>query len=268
MKLQFYTPKNNTLKKYIEGYYFITPDESEEPINYCTFPNNYCILSVNQNSIAIKNGHKIHVSSTAEKNIASTLVFRYTLPIHVYYEKAVDEITIYFKPLGLNHFIDDLQKVFLQQKNIEYNPFPDFKDEMEKVFSFTTKEQQIEELEKYWLSKLITKDLDLMSQIILDVEADLKIEDIAEKHQVSRQHINKMFLKNIGKPPSEYRKIHRFRNSINRKKEIKSLTELSYDNLFYDQSHFNKDFKELTAINPKVFFKNVDIDQENVWLFI
>lgn len=268
MKLQFYTPTNATLKKYIEGYYFIAPNESEEPIHYWTFPNNYCILSANQNSIALRNGHKIYVSTTAEKKIESTLVFRYTSPLEIYYDKAVNEITIYFKPLGLNHFIHDTENVFLKQEAIEYDPLPDFKQEMEKIFNCTSREKQIEQLEAYWLSKLFIKDLDLMGQIVLDVEADLKIEDIAKKHHVSRQYINKMFLKNIGKPPSEYRKIYRFRNSITQKKETKSLTKLSYDNLFYDQSHFNKDFKELTAVNPKVFFKNVDIDRENLWLFI
>ncbi|MGU3373796.1 helix-turn-helix domain-containing protein [Chryseobacterium sp. M5A1_1a] len=268
MELQFYIPKNNTLKKYIEGYYFITPNETEEPFHYWTFPNNYCIVSVNQNSTATLINHKISIFPTSEKKIDSSLVFRYTSPIEVYYEKSINEITIYFKPLGLNHFTNDLETVFLQHDLVEYNPFPDFKEFMNHIFSLDLREQQIEELENYWFSKLITKDLDLMSQIILEVEADLKIEEIAEKHQVSRQYINKMFLKNIGKPPSEYRKIHRFRNSIIRKKKIKSLTELSYDNLFYDQSHLNKDFKELTAVNPKVFFKNVDIDKENLWLFI
>lgn len=269
MELQFYTPKNNTLKKYIEGYYFITPGDMEGvPVHYWTFPNNYCIVSVNQNSKAVRVDHKIYISPTSEKNIAPSLVFRYTTPIEVYYEKLVNEITIYFKPLGLNHFTKGLEQVFLHQNLLDYNPFQDFKETMDFIFSLTMREQQIEELEKYWLSKLLTRDLDFMNQLILDIEADLKIADIAEKHNVSRQHINKMFLKNIGKSPSEYRKIFRFRNSIIRKKDLKSLTELSYDNLFYDQSHFNKDFKELTAVNPKIFFKNVDIDRENVWLFI
>jgi AraC-like DNA-binding protein len=268
MKLQFYTPKNIILKKYIEGYYFFAEGGAEKPVHYWTFPNNYCIISVNQNADTKFNNNKITIYPSTEKNIAAHLVFRYISPIEVYYEKLVNEITIYFKPLGLNNFITDLEKLFLQHEITEYNPFPDFKEEMAKIFNLQEREQQIEELEKYWLSKLVIKDLDLMKLILSDLEADLKIENIAAKHNVSRQYISKTFLKTIGKSPSEYRKIYRFRNSITRKKKIKSLTELSYDNLFYDQSHFNKDFKELTTVNPKAFFKNVDIDKENVWLFI
>lgn len=267
MKLEFYTPKNTLLKKYIEGYYFFAENETNEPVHYRTFPNNYCIVSVNQNTDTTFINNKITISPSSEKNISATLVFRYISPIEVYYEKLVNEITIYFKPLALNHFTNDLETVFLKNE-ATYNPFPDFKQEMEKILNLSSREQQIEELEKYWISKLVIKDLDLMQLIVADIEADLKIEDIAKKHKISRQHIHKMFLKTIGKSPSEYRKIYRFRNSITRKKKIKSLTELSYDNLFYDQSHFNKDFKELTTINPKVFFNNVDTEKENVWLFI
>lgn len=267
MELQFYTPQNTTLKKYMEGYYFFMENETEEPLHYWTFPNNYCIVSINQNSKTLQNAKKISIFPSSEKNISANLVFRYIAPIEIYYEKMVNEITIYFKPLGLHHFTDNGVHLFLKN-GMEYNPFPDFKGEMQKIFDLPTRQQQIENLEKYWLCKLLVKDFELMSQIVLDVENDLKIEDIAEKYQVSRQHINKMFLKNIGKSPSEYRKIFRFRNSVSRKKKSKSLTELSYDTLFYDQSHFNKDFKELTTVSPKAFFKNVDVEKGNLWLFI
>lgn len=267
MKLQFYTPTHPVLKKYIEGYYFFAKEETNEPVHYWTFPNNYCIVCINQNAKMTFEKNKITVVPSSENNITANLVFRYTSPLEVYYEKMVNEITIYFKPLALHHFMNDLETVFLQ-KETEYNPFPDFKQKMEAIFNLTTRKQQIDELEKYWVSKLVIKDLELMQLILSDIEADLKIEDIAKKHTISRQHIHKMFLKTLGKSPSEYRKIYRFRNAITRKKKIKSLTELSYDNLFYDQSHFNKDFKELTTINPKVFFNNVDIEKENLWLFI
>ncbi|MBO9583609.1 MAG: hypothetical protein J7574_05565 [Flavobacterium sp.] len=79
--------------------------------------------------------------------------------------------------------------------------------------------------------------------------------------------MNKLFTKHIGKSPSEYRKIHRFRNSILKQKESKNFSELSqYD--FYDQSHFIRNFKELINRNPQIFFKNIDTEKENIWLFV
>lgn len=267
MKLDYYKPKNKQLKQYIEGYYFILEDKKSEEIKYHTFPNNFCILSVNQNATVKLNGNSYFISSAETGEILSDIVVRYTEPIEVVYKNAVDEITIYFKPLGINHFMD-YSAVFKQPSIANFIPFADFEEQMRLIFNQSDRAVQIELLEQYWLSKFEIKNLALMEQMLADVEADLKMEGIALKYNISRKHINTLFLKHIGKPPSEYRKIYRFRNTILEYKKSRNLTKLSHLNLFYDQSHFIKDFKTLTSVNPGKFFKTVDTEKENVWLFI
>ena len=107
-----------------------------------------------------------------------------------------------------------------------------------------------------------------MESILADVETDLRIHDIAKKYNFSRQYLHKLFLKTLGKSPTEYRKIHRFRSSITNQRKTINLTKLAHGNLFYDQSHFVKNFMELTNNNPSTFFKKVNTDKEIVWLFI
>ena len=158
--------------------------------------------------------------------------------------------------------------IFKKAQITDFIPFPDFEEIMGEIFDQSSRESQIELFENYWLSKIIKKDLILIEQILLDVESDLKIEDIAEKYNFSRRYINKLLLKYLGKTPSEYRKIYRFRNALQEAKKAKNLTHLSHNNLFYDQAHFIKDFKTLTNINPSSFFKNVDTEKGNVWLFM
>ena len=267
MKLDFYKPKNKLLQKYMEGYYFITEDKTCNPISYFTFPNNFCILSVNQNAKVELKEQSYFVSSSEAENIIADIVVRYTEPIGVVYENAVDEITIYFKPLGINHFIDN-SAIFRQSSITSFIPFADFEEQMRLIYNQSDRAIQIELLENYWLSKFEIKNLTLMEQIMIDVEADLKMEDIALKYKISRKHLNSLFLKHIGKPPSEYRKIYRFRNSLLEYKKSRNLTRLSHRNLFYDQSHFIKDFKALTHVNPSKFFKTVDTEKENIWLFV
>ncbi|MBL0911162.1 MAG: helix-turn-helix transcriptional regulator [Bacteroidia bacterium] len=267
MKLDFYKPKNEILQKYIEGYYFISEDKNSGPVTYYTFPNNFSILSINQNAEVEFENNKIIISGTAKENITADLVTRYTEPIEVFYERSVNEITIYFKPLGIDHFLGNTG-IPKQNKMEDFNPFPDFKEAMQEIFRTAYREQQIELLEGYWLSKFIKKDTAVIEQIVSDIEADLKMEEIAEKHNLSRRYINKLFLKKVGKTPSEYRKIYRFRTALNEAKKAKNLTQLSHNSLFYDQAHFIKDFKKLTNINPGFFFKNVDTEKGNVWLFI
>lgn len=269
MKLDYYKPKNNLLKQYIEGYYFISENKKSEQIKYHTFPNNFCILSINQKAKVELKENSYFVSSAKTDEILADIVIRYTEPIEVVYKNAVDEITIYFKPLGINHFMDS-PTVFKQSSIVNFIPFADFEEQMRLIFNQSDREIQVELLEKYWLSKFEMKNLMLMEQILADVESDLKIEDIALKYKISRKHINTLFLKHIGKPPSEYHKIYRFRKALLEYKKNKNLTKLSHSSLFYDQSHFIKDFKALTKVNPGKFFKTVDVDtkKENIWLFL
>jgi AraC-like DNA-binding protein len=256
MQLQFYTPHNDKLKEYIEGYYFMCERQSGLTETYLTFPNNYCIVTINLNSSVKLSKNRISISPSPVKNIYASFVFCYVNPIRVEYKTPIQEITIYFKPLGINHFVNNLDTMFSQKKMTEFIPqFPDFKSEMKKIFRIKDRALQIDALEAYWLSKLTIKNLTLVKTIVSDIESNRKIEDIARKHNMSRKHLNYIVQKNLGKSAIEYRKIHRFRNAISNKKKLKNLTELSYENLFFDQSHLIKDFKSLTKINPAASLK-------------
>jgi len=265
--IDFYKPKNIILGKYIEGYYFISEDKNSTPTKYKTFPNNFCILTTNQNTLVEKNLNELVIKPLGEENIITCFTSRYVLPIQVYYQHLVNEVTIYFKPLGIKQFLNDTNDVYSKSTIVDFTFLQDFNAAMKEIFSLD-REAQIQELEKYLISKLQIKDFSLMEKILTDLESDIKVEAIAKKHQITRQYLNRIFNKHIGKSLSEYRKIHRFRNSLTKQKESKNFTELSQSE-FYDQSHFIRNFKELAQINPQQFFKNVEInDKENIWLFI
>ena len=139
---------------------------------------------------------------------------------------------------------------------------------MKQILEEPDRKVQQHNLEAYWISKLKYKESGLMEKIIADIQSGFKIADIAQNYNFSRQYFTRLFTKNIGKSPTEFYRIHRFRKAISKQKAINSLTELSYESLFYDQSHLIKDFKQLTQLNPNTFFKNVDTNKENIWLFI
>lgn len=268
MNLQFYKPKNSILKKYIEGYYLIVEDKFDSSVRYFTFPNNFCIVTTSQNSHKTIIDGSIIVKPSATKNIGSSLVNRYISPISVELVKRVDEITVYFKPLGLNFFINDLESYFTTNFTSNFNPFDDFHLEMGTIFKTINREEQIELLENYWLSKLKNKDFNRIENILIDIENEISINNISKKYNISRQYINKLFLKHLGKTPSEYYKIHRFRKVVEKYRSTQNLTELAYQNLFYDQSHFIKVFKSITDNTPNSFFKKIDNKEKNIWLFI
>ncbi|WP_255157556.1 AraC family transcriptional regulator [Ferruginibacter sp. HRS2-29] len=269
MNLKFYTPKNKLLQQLIEGYYFIVDNQKGGTEKYWTFPNNFCIVSINLNSRVLLSENSIKFFPSKKENIHTSVVHRYINPIEIYYKKPIHELTIYFKPLGLNHFVKNIETLFLEKRMAGFSAtLANFETEMFKIFAEKDREAQIQQLEKFWLLNFAEKDLEFMRNILKDIESNMKIEAVARKYDMSRKHLNTLFLRHLGKPPGEYQKIYRFRQAISNKSGIRSLTELAYENYFYDQSHLIKDFRALTNSSPKSFFKNVDTHQKNVWLFI
>lgn len=264
MKVNFYKPNHPVLEKYIEGYYFIAKDDSNATLNYITFPDNYFIISACENVLFFRDQNKVEISASDEENIFIDFVSRCNSPVEIHYKQPINEITVYFKPLGIYHFFSSVESRFLEQEIIS----SDCKEVMKTILTKQDRKNQIDMLEKYWLSKYQEKELTTVQSIVNDLDSDLKIEEIAAKHSISRQYLNKLCTKFLGKSASEFRKIQRFRNSVSLNKSVKNLTELSYENLFYDQSHFIKNFKDLTKIQPQKFFENVNTEDKNLWLFI
>lgn len=264
MKVNFYQPVHPILKKYIEGYYFMLKDESQLPIRYLTFPDNYFILSACQNVSIIQEKGWLKIHESSSENLIIDFVSRCSVPTEILYQQSINEVTVYFKPLGIYHFFEADTSIGLKDKIQD----SDFKEIMDRILKESERKTQIQRLENYWISKFKLKDLILAYTIASDFDSELSIEEIATKNRISRQYLNKLSKRYLGKPSSEYRKIQRFRKTLISNKKVKNLTELSYENLFYDQSHLIKDFKELTKISPKKFFENVDTEQNNIWLFI
>ncbi|WP_282630793.1 helix-turn-helix domain-containing protein [Empedobacter sedimenti] len=265
MNIEYYKPKNKILQKYVDGYYFIQEDKQSGSIEYETFPNNNIYYTINRNTSINEQTDKISLDSSDNNSHVGSLVLSYSKPLRVFYTHLLDEITICFKPLGIFHFDVTNFNSVNKKTLIHYNLFEDITEFSAKLFDLTVNEKAIE-LEKYLISKLIEVDLSFMENIITDVEDEIKIEDISAKYSISRQYLNRIFKKYLGKSPSEYRKIYRFRNSLLNKKESKNLTELSSTD-YYDQSHFIKEFKSITKLKPSQFFKEVEINSQTIFIF-
>ena len=69
------------------------------------------------------------------------------------------------------------------------------------------------------------------------------------------KQFERTFSKYVGVNPKKFASIIRFQNVIQMKsKHKKSMSQIAFDNGYYDQSHFLHDFKSLTGLTPKDFF--------------
>ncbi|WP_396144050.1 helix-turn-helix domain-containing protein [Flavobacterium sp.] len=273
MEIKFFKPKSEILQKYIEGYYFLTKKETEPTVEYLTFPNNYSIISVYQDTEIVFTENQALVKEKIGNPFESDLICHYKKPIKIICEGNLNEVTFYFKPLGLNAFITKSLCYYTNNFFSKFFPFEDYEKTMLHILNENDFEKRCEMIENYWLSKLNGFSHPFLNELIVDLKNDYSMAELAKKYNTSRQNINKHFESNLCKTPSDFKKTQRFREALKSQmnnKNKNNLTSLSYDMLFYDQSHLIKDFKSLTGLTPKNFFKNISSqeDGEVNWLFV
>ncbi|KXH85125.1 helix-turn-helix domain-containing protein [Chryseobacterium kwangjuense] len=273
MKLELFKPKNPILAAYMEGYYFLTRSADEEDTRYLTFPNNYSIISVCEN-IEMEFGHNsVTAIGSSNGRFVSSLICHYKKPIRITMKGQINEITFYFKPLGLNAFLNKPLKQYTDTFFNSFFPFDDYQDSMINMLDEPDFEKRREMIEDYWMSKLLEFSHPFLGKLTDHMISDpeISLAELAAEYKTSRQTVSKLFDLHLCKSPSDFRKIQRFRETLINSMDRKiSLTELSYDHLFYDQSHLIKDFKSLTDFTPGKFFKDDSLYQDESinWFFL
>lgn len=107
----------------------------------------------------------------------------------------------------------------------------------------------VEKKRPFWLSKLV--------EILNDNwDKELSVSDLAAEVNVHPKTISKYFPRFFACTFGEYRRQLKIERSLALIKSSKnSLTDISYQCGFYDQSHFTSTFKHLTGFRPKQFKK-------------
>nr|WP_308375562.1 helix-turn-helix transcriptional regulator [Pseudoalteromonas piscicida] len=119
--------------------------------------------------------------------------------------------------------------------------------------------QRIEILEAFLLHKLsdpqtIEHIVKTTVDIIFAQNGDISVNAITKSNPNKRRQLERKFLDLVGISPKHLSKLVRLQSAltllINRED---NFTNIAYKSNYYDQSHFIKDFKALTGVNPRAF---------------
>jgi AraC-like DNA-binding protein len=177
-------------------------------------------------------------------------------------------ILIVFKPHGVKSFfnfpITELLNENLPLQHLAGNETNELAD---KLLNAPHNKQRVFHLENFFIKRLITygegfavhnhefERVEHAIKIIENCKGQMKAQDIAHEVCLGIKQFERTFSKYVGVNPKKFASIVRFQNVIQMKsKHIKSMSQLAYDNGYYDQSHFIHDFKSLTELTPKAFF--------------
>lgn len=250
-------PSSPILKKHIECFY-IYEGKSNSSFTYVAFPHYNTGLSFFKGATINRQQQRIEISESTKSRFHIELLGKYTSPVLLDYKGIVQEISIVFKPLGLNRFVRDNYQSIAPNFSQEFtnNVWCNFG---ENLFSG---EDFISRLESFLLSQFSE------NQELFPVEESLKllendndqtaISTLSNQLGLNLKTFQRHFKKHMGCSPIEYRRICRFRNSLTKKfnsTQFKNLTEITYEGGYFDQSYLIKEFRKLSGHNPKDFFK-------------
>jgi AraC-like DNA-binding protein len=259
-------PTSPILKKYIDCFYIYegTPNSA---FNYIAFPHFNTGISIFTGVSVQRKQRSLEFSEKPEKGVHVEILGKYTSPLLIKYKGKVREISIIFKPLGLNRFINDDYQSLAPEFSQELNN--DKWCQFGKTFFL--EDINLSKLESFLLSQFSEKQsllkIENSLQFLVNNIEQIPISTIATKAGLNLKTYQRYFKKHMGCSPIEYRRICRFRNSLTNKlnsSELKNLTTITYEEGFFDQSYFIREFRKLTNHNPKDFFKStskVDGDQ-------
>ena len=250
MKFDKHFPTDK-LKDYIK-YYVVSENDLES--EYKVFPSSGLVIGFQYK------GQLASIKDNAINKLTSAGITGISDSYKIFKNSAgIGTILVYFTEIGFTHFASNpanelfnlslaLDDIFEKSKVSEVE---------EKLLSAASDKQRIRIVEQFLLAQLKDIQADKLIveavKIIYQSNGTIRIKELNEKLFISQSPFEKRFRKVVGTTPKKFASIVRFHAVLDNLNNTKSLTEICYENNFFDQAHFIKDFKEFTGDTPENF---------------
>lgn len=93
-------------------------------------------------------------------------------------------------------------------------------------------------------------------EVIMRSQGRLAVSELADQVNTNRRQLERRFASAVGISPKRLSRAVRLQTALRmlEQRKFASLTDLAYENGYYDQAHFIRDFKEFTGTSPRSFF--------------
>ncbi|WP_461790366.1 helix-turn-helix domain-containing protein [Pedobacter sp.] len=250
MKFDKYLPTLQ-LRDYIK-YYAIS--ENDLAGEYKIFPSSGLVIGFQYS------GKLATISNNTEKKLSSAGITGVSDSYKIFKNSNhIGTVLVFFTEIGFTHFAShpahelfnlsiSLEDIFdkNQVKSVE-----------ERLLSATTDANRIKTVESFLLSQLKQISTDELVtaavKMIYESSGAIRIKELNQKLCISQSPFEKRFRKVVGTSAKKFASIVRFNAVLAQLNQSKSLAEICYENNFFDQAHFTKDFKQFTGDTPENF---------------
>jgi AraC-like DNA-binding protein len=251
MKFDKYFPTDQ-LKPYIK--YFVV-SENELGNEYKVFPSSGLVIGFQ---------YKGQLSTINNNNTENKLTSAGITGISDGYKvfknsPDIGTILVYFTEIGFTHFASHpANELFNLSLSLDDIFDKNNVEEVEEKLAITTTDKlRVKIVEQFLISQLKDIQTDKLIveavKLIYQSNGTIRIKELNEKLFISQSPFEKRFRKVVGTTAKKFASIVRFNSVLDNMSETKSLTEICYENNFFDQAHFIKDFKQFTGDTPEKF---------------
>jgi len=263
-----FTPEHPLLKKHISYFYFLKTDNDDFEAKYYAFPHTDTVLNIHQKTNFEIRDYYTRVYPDAKVNYKACVQGIRQYPLLAHLQGKIDKVTILFKPMGINQFgVADFGRRYPSPSMIfsAWDSLPFYREFLDAFYANTDNAKRAGILENFLLRVFKpTDDAELMANamdLLMRFEENTTIEQISAQLKVNVRGLNRTFHKHLGVSPVTFRKVARFRHSLESKiyqREIQRLTDIAYQSNYYDQAYFNKVYTALTGTSPQRFFNKIN----------
>jgi len=173
----------------------------------------------------------------------------------------VDVIGICFYPDGFYPFlkipISEFKNQLLGANEVGFKSVNNIKERLKGINSVEARLKLLETK----LILLLKNDMyipEKFRQLFHELQCNhntLKISEFCKHNNIGIRKLERMYNKYVGMSANTYTTLNRFHKSTNQilHTNYSKLSDLAYDNGFFDQTHFTKEFKRFTGNTPKNF---------------
>lgn len=260
------------LKKYIEKMWvFETSGRMPLDDMKLVVPNGNIKLTISyQNGIVAALNGKTFTS--AEHDITLTGLIDVPVILDVDEDIATQTIGIEFNPKGAYRFfhftLNEIQNQIYSLSDVLGNAG---KQLTERLNNAITVQQKLFLIQQFLLKKLFLQQedqvFDYCIEKIISSKGSITIKELEKRSGYSSRWLNMKFKEKIGVSPKNLASIIRFKQYyqalINGNES--TFFKNDYLNIYYDQSHFIKDFKRFTGLPPTRFEKQLNTFGESYY---
>lgn len=176
----------------------------------------------------------------------------------------IDMLGICFLPGGIFPFLkrplSEFKNQLLGAREIGFNEAIKISERLKEAHNTATKLMILENELLLLIDKeyRTPRSFEHIFRSLNPIGGSIQIAEFCHRNDIGIRKLERLYNKYIGISPKAYCTLSRFQNSINRilHTDYTNLSDIAYDNGYFDQMHFIKEFKRFAGSSPKSFVRS------------